>query len=221
MIFSKKRINNIIKSKYKSNTRKKLKKKKYKKHNSFRRRKKNLRTGSIKIKKKRIAKKKRKAFIRRWGGKKRYYSNIDHLNHLENFFEFKINKQIGGANDITYSFEEIKKYLPIDFLLQNNNLNVKLYKDDDIVAGIATEAASIDANKTYNKNTKRQNDNKKIKELPSSNCKPHLLTVGDKMAFWINPTGQDCDSNTIQDYLKEKYRDFKKTDGTLIKILNT
>ena len=93
MIFSKNRIKHILKSKHKKQSKKKFKKRKKNKknHNSFRKKKRNLRIQTIKnVKhKKRIAKKKRKAYIHKGGQKlniiHNFKNNFDHSNKLNKY----------------------------------------------------------------------------------------------------------------------------------------
>ena len=93
MIFSKNRIKHILKSKNKKQTKKNLKKNKRKKknHNSFRKKKRNLRIQTIKHNKhkRRIAKKKRKAYIHKGGQKIKivhnYKNNFNHTNNLNKY----------------------------------------------------------------------------------------------------------------------------------------
>ena len=124
MILSKNRIKNILKSKNKKQTKKKLKRKKKrreKKYNSFRKKKKNLRLQTIKNhNKKRIAKKKRKAYIHTGGSTTKL--NIDtHIVSSFNYFS-NLNKYIfsnpyqsqfvlrGGADDgVTTRSQTAKK----------------------------------------------------------------------------------------------------------------
>ena len=225
MIFSKKRLINIINSKHKTKTKKNLKKKKkYKKHNSFRRRrrKNNLRINSIK-KKKRIAKKKRKAFIRKGGNKLTIYSNIQHINHLNKYIKFKKKKNNIENNNMNIFFggasgtEEFKKYFILDFLKEPYTVTAKLYEDDTSVEKSSTvNATSENIKKQNTKKKQKQMSERKISQLPRSSCKPRLITVGNDISFWINPSSQDieCDSNTIQEFLNKKLQHIDKKSFT-------
>ena len=213
MIFSKKRIKNILKSKNRNNTHKKInkRKKKNKKHNSFRKKKYNLRIKSIKKKKrkKRIAKKKKKAYIRKGGARLQifYTSNKNNIESLVNHIE------TGGAGSKGYW----SKYFPISYLDGSVSASSSVSSTatqtlEQGVSGTQTPQQGLPIGTQINQfdgvgrsstrvDTRRYGDMKKIVgKLPETSCEPDMIKIGNKYAFWYKKPG-NC-SNIKEIYKK-------------------
>ena len=199
MNFSKNRIKTLLKKKNKIQSRKRFKKKpKQNKKNSFRRKNINIRKKSLKkIKIKRIAKKKRKAYIRQRGGYKNIEGyetkNKEITNILEQLpnekddvdedydaysFDFFTEPFLSTRESLIKEFKNLAKGLPkgSGFSQEEDGermMGKKEHDDDDI-------ESSENKNDTGNNNTgeMEKNSNRYLKDI--GNCTPEtIIHVGD------------------------------------------
>ena len=179
MNLSRKRLKQLLKYKNKAQSRKKYKKyKKYKKSDTFRKKIKNLRTSSLrKYKKKKVAKYKRKAYLRGGAQKNIYISKYDEI-----IKEITSDKTKEKNDDLE---GQESKYYNFDFIFnKDDDYKQEILSLEDIREEFHTIAQKTQEEKAQEREEERKEEEKKLR-------KEEAKKLADKHSGVIDETTED------------------------------